>query len=276
MKIHFALFIGISSLLSITSCSSEAEVKTETATAEKSTADSMKTEEWFPETDFDTLRGLYTGDFGDGFINVVLTYVNDKKAIGYNIHKGLQRNISGSVVQKAEAFELTLNEPGDNKFDGIFTLIISKKDGSVNASWKANDPKIKGKNFKLKKRVMDSEDNPDDNYYFDYSTDKVTENNFREAFSHATLYTGDNSGDISFLENGIVKYSYYPEKQENEQMEFIKGSWKFKDAKTLIIDWSKNTEFKERQMSFKLIHKKEDVPYFETADGKNSINMLMY
>jgi hypothetical protein len=278
MKQLNALFIGLSSLLLITSCSSDPGVKTANEPVEQTSvsSDSAEVNEWFPETDFDTLRGLYTGDFGDGFINVVLTYVNDKKAIGYNVHKGLQRNISGSVVQKKEQFELTLNEPGDNKFDGVFTLIISKKDGSVNASWKANDPKIKSKNFKLKKHTKDSKNVSEDKYYFDFTNDIVTEENFREVFSHASLYIGDNSGDITFLENGIVKYSYYPEKQDHEQMEIIKGSWKFKDAKTLIIDWSKNNEFKDRQMSFKLFQNKEDPPYFETSDGKNSINMFMY
>lgn len=276
MKQINALFIGLSSLLLITSCSSDPELKTANEPTEQTSAgsDSVAVEEWFPETDFDTLRGLYTGDFGDGFINVVLTYVNDKKAIGYNVHKGLQRNISGAVVQKKDQFELTLNEPGDNKFDGVFTLIISKKDGSVNASWKANDPKIKSKTFKLKKKSIET--TLDSKGYFDFTTDKVTEENFREAFSHATLYIGDNSGDITFQENGIVKHSYYPENQQNEQMEFIKGSWKFKDAKTLVIDWSKNSEFKERQMTFKLIQNAEEPPYFETKDGKNSINMFMY
>src|SRR5690606_17933885 len=99
MKTPFALFIGITGLLLSTSCSSNTDTTKNNLTAEKTTVDSVTLEEWFPETNFDTLRGLYTGDFGDGFINVVLTYVNDKKAIGYNVHKGLQRNLSGSVVQ---------------------------------------------------------------------------------------------------------------------------------------------------------------------------------
>jgi hypothetical protein len=100
MKTSFALFIGISGLLLSTSCSSGTDATKNNVTTEKTSVDSVSTEEWFPQTDFDTLKGLYTGDFGDGFINIVLTYVNDKKAIGYNVHKGLQRNVSGSVVQK--------------------------------------------------------------------------------------------------------------------------------------------------------------------------------
>ncbi|AEA42064.1 hypothetical protein [Fluviicola taffensis] len=254
MKTTFALFIGISSLLLAVSCSSETETKT-TSTVEKNAADSLKVEEWFPETNFDTLRGMYTGDFGDGFINIVLTYVNDKKAIGYNIHKGLQRNISGSVVQKKEAFELTLNEPGDNQYDGIFVLTISKKDGSVNASWTANNPKISSKKFKLKKQQITKNDDSKSIY----EGGEFSENSFMEFFSYANLGVGN----VEFKENGIVRFSYYPEGQENEQLEIINGSWKFTDKKTLVIEWSKNALFKERSMKFKLKQDEDNIPSFE-------------
>jgi hypothetical protein len=259
MKIPFALFIGISGLLLSTSCSSDPASVKNNLTAEQTSLDSVAKEEWFPETNFDTLRGLYTGDFGDGFINVVLTYVNDKKAIGYNVHKGLQRNISGSVVQKKEQFELTLNEPGDNKFDGVFTLVISKKDGSVNASWKANDPKIPSKKFTLKKRPLQLENT--NKSIFDGG--KITEENFMEVFSYSNL----KDGYVEFKENGILRYTYYPEGQENEQQEMIKGSWKFDDKQTLIINWSKNAHFKEQVMKFKLIQKEDEGPIFEGPDN---------
>lgn len=259
MKTPFALFIGISGLLLSTSCSSDPAAVQNNLTAEKTSADSIAREEWFPETNFDTLRGLYTGDFGDGFINVVLTYVNDKKAIGYNVHKGLQRNISGSVVQKKDRFELTLNEPGDNQFDGIFTLIISKKDGSVNANWTANDPKIPSKKFKLKKQ----ENTKEILEKLEYDGQEITENNFIDIFNNSNL----DGGYVEFKENGILRYSYYPEGQENEQQEIIKGSWKFTDKKTMIINWSKNVRFKEQVMKFKLTQKEDEMPSFEGPNG---------
>lgn len=262
MKTPFALLIAVSCLLLSTSCSSDTDSAKNNITAEKTSVDSVSTEEWFPQTDFDTLKGLYTGDFGDGFINVVLTYVNDKKAIGYNVHKGLQRNISGSVVQKKDHFELTLNEPGDNQFDGIFTLIISKKDGSVNANWTANDPKIPSKKFTLKKRPVQSESS--DKSIFEGG--KITEENFMEVFSYSNL----DGGYVEFKENGILRYTYYPDGQENEQQEIIKGSWKFDDQKTLIINWSKNTRFKQQVMKFKLTQKEDEMPGF---DGPNELSI---
>jgi hypothetical protein len=263
MKQINALFIGLISLLLIASCSSDPEVKRANEPVGQTSvgSDSVKVDEWFPETDFDTLRGLYTGDFGDGFINVVLTYVNDKKAIGYNVHKGLQRNISGSVVQNAESFELTLNEPGDNKFDGIFTLIISKKDGSVNATWKANDPKIKSKTFKLKKQGAKKSDGSVEKYF--YNGGEITEDNFMDLFNNSNL----DGGYIEFKENGILRYTYYPEGQTNEQQEIIKGSWKFTDSKTMVINWPKNPRFKQQIMTFKLEQKEDEMPSFEGPNG---------
>ncbi|TSJ48243.1 hypothetical protein [Fluviicola chungangensis] len=264
MKTHVALFIGVAGLLFSSSCSSDPVEDQTTALTEKTSADSLETDLWFPETDFDTLCGLYTGDFGDGFINVVLTYVNDKKAIGYNVHKGLQRNISGSVVQKADRFELTLNEPGDNPYDGIFVLNISKKDGHVDASWTANDPKIKAKKFTLKKQPVKQTDASKDKTYYDDG--EITEDNFMDLFSNANL--GD--GYVEFKENGILRFSYYPEGQEKEQQEIIKGSWKFSDPKTLIINWSKNTHFKQQIMKFKLSQNKDEMPSF---DGPNELSI---
>lgn len=260
MKTPFAFLTGLSVSLIITSCSSDPGTVS-TAGAEKTPADSIAREEWFPETNFDTLRGLYTGDFGDGFINVVLTYVNDKKAIGYNVHKGLQRNISGSVVQKKDRFELTLNEPGDNKFDGIFTLIISKKDGSVNATWTANDPKIPSKKFKLKKQIEKTTKETEGKSYYDGG--EITEDNFMDIFNNSNL----DGGYVEFKENGILRYTYYPEGQEKEQQEIIKGSWKFTDKKTMIINWSKNTRFKTQVMKFKLTRKEDEGPSFEGPDN---------
>lgn len=259
MKTHFALFSVITGLLLITSCSSDPKVETG-VTAEKNTSDSTKTETWFPKTNFDTLCGMYTGDFGDGFINVILTYVNDKKAIGYNVHKGLQRNISGSVVQKTTCFELTLNEPGDNEYDGVFVLVISKKDGSVDATWKANNPKISSKKFKLKKQATKGKDSKNT-----VEEGEITEENFLDFFSNANL----EDGTIEFKENGIIRFSYYPEGQENEQQEIIKGSWKFMDKKTLVVEWAKNNYFKERSMRFKLIQDEDGNVTFEGPNDQS-------
>lgn len=258
MKTSLTLYIAIWSFLAVQSCSSDPKTQQPAETAQNK-ADSVETESWFPETDFDTLRGMYTGNFGDGFINIFLTYVNDKKAVGYNIHKGLQRNISGDVVQHPDYFELTLNEPGDNPYDGVFVLKISKKDFSADATWTAKDPKISTKKFKLTRKVIPKRS--DEKAYYDGGP--ITENNFLEVFSRSQL----NDDDLSFDENGLVTLTYYPVEQKTRQLETVTGSWKFNSDKSLLIEWEKNTYLKERSMTFKLVQKKDDEPFFKGPGG---------
>jgi hypothetical protein len=255
-------FTAITLVIQITSCSSEEEIK-QPEQLQTSVKDSTEVAEWFPETNYDTLRGMYSGDFGDGFINVILTYVNDKKAIGYNIHKGLQRNISGSVIQKKDHFELTLNEPGDNEFDGVFVLEIAKKDFSVQATWTANNPKISVKKFKLKKKIVKTTEELE-KFYDDGG--KVSEENFLDYFSEANC----NEDLVEFNENGIVHYTYYPTKdseKRKEQLESFKGSWRFINPETVVVEWQKNNRYKERKMSFKITRLSEEEGGFVVLKG---------
>lgn len=256
MKQICTLLIGIVTLLQVSSCSSGPKTP-QTDDAQKNGPDSLETREWFPEYPYDTLTGLYTGNFGDGFINIFITYANDKKAVGYNIHKGLQRNISGDVIEKKDGFEITLNEPGDNPYDGVFVLNISKKDFSADATWTAKDPKIAPKTFKLTRKKKAADEKTDEKSYYDGGP--ITEDNFLEIFGYSNL----ESGNIHFDENGLVTFTYYPDGQKAEQMETIKGSWKFNPDKSVLIEWGKNTHFKERSMKFKLVQKKDEDPVFK-------------
>ena len=72
--------------------------------------------------DYKELEGIYRGEFGDGTISIILSYVSDSKAIGYNIHRGLQRNLNGHVTSHGDSIKIILNEPGDHEYDGVFTL----------------------------------------------------------------------------------------------------------------------------------------------------------
>ena len=78
--------------------------------------------------DYDTLSGMYIGDFAGSDIRIVISFVSHNHAVGYNIHKGLQRNISGTLKEEMHEVILELNEPGDHEFDGVFTLTFAKED----------------------------------------------------------------------------------------------------------------------------------------------------
>src|SRR5829696_6629260 len=70
------------------------------------------------------VKGTYIGDFKGSPIAITLNYVSDNHASGYNIHKGLTRNVSGTVEASENGLHLVLEEPGNNQYDGKFDLVI--------------------------------------------------------------------------------------------------------------------------------------------------------
>lgn len=85
------------------SCKERAATKHEAATAPDPSA----------------VEGLYAGTFKGAPISIILNYITEKRASGYNIHKGLKRNLSGTLSAAIAGWHLVLNEPGTNEYDGI-------------------------------------------------------------------------------------------------------------------------------------------------------------
>lgn len=202
--------------------------------------------------DFDTLKGIYYGDFGNSTIDIVLKYVSEKHAVGYNIHKGLQRNITGKVIDKGETIEMFLNEPGDNEFDGVFHLYIRKKDFSMTGEWNSNSGKIESKKFNLEKRVFKELD------YENLKLENINNSNFSQYFYRIS----DSIGTLYFHEDGscnyvqVLKYknsdsemdsiAMSPDDRKEEILE-IYGNWTLKKDK-LIIEWKENSIFDKRSI----------------------------
>lgn len=207
-----------------------------------------------PEDDFyyDTLKGMYTGDFGGSEIRIILNYVSGSNAIGYNIHKGLQRNLQGKVSREGDKVSIILNEPGDHEFDGIFKLTFTGKMESPTGVWESLSGKISKKNFKLKKIVRKKDD---DDYY------TLNQVNFTNLFS----YCYDTLGDYRFEQDGLCVYEYYPKKDDEtrvEQMIRVKGSWSLSDS-IVAIDWQPNKRFKNSRMIFIVRRGEYEEPYLD-------------
>ncbi|MFN5418067.1 MAG: hypothetical protein ACK5B9_13495 [Flavobacteriia bacterium] len=232
-------------LLLLYSCKSGIETKGENE------VNSTGKEQIAQNFNLDTLKGMYIGDFGGSDIRIVINFISQNHAVGYNIHKGLQRNISGKVIEDETSVSLELNEPGDNKYDGVFTLVFQKVDFSCKGTWKANDKKIGKKSF-----VLEKVNDQDNNLNFDSLTVKsINNNNFTSIFS----YVSDVEGDFYFEDDGAAKYEYYPSKdtvERVEQMEVINGTWTLKEGKLSVI-WQKNTYFKEKKSMFEIVIKPE-------------------
>lgn len=224
----------ISFVLVLTSCQEEPNEELNTLSSEEL----VEVVEDFPEFDWDTLKGMYIGDFAGSDIRINITYISSKNVVGYNIHKGLLRNISGKVEQSMDSVLLKMEEPGDNKFDGTFQLFVNRENLAINGIWVPFDKKLTPKTFTLKKVIpLEYEENA-----------PITNGNFARYYS----YVSDSIGEFSFDEDGFVIYSYYPNnaaKGKKDQLETVKGTWSVK-GKSVIVNWQPNTAFPKSSSVF--------------------------
>ena len=205
---------------------------------------------------YDTLQGMYIGDFGGSDIRIIINYVSQKNAIGYNIHKGLQRNINGKVTREGDAVQLILREPGDNKYDGVFTIKFNGVDPNPTGIWESNSGEIPSKQFSLSKIIKQK---------FDYEAPVTTEN-FHQFFD----YVSDSIGDYRFFEDGLCILQYYPDSEEVDanivkQYLEIKGSWSL-DGTALTIDWQPNEIYKDRKLILEVIESEWGERTFENEN----------
>lgn len=250
MRIIFS--ICILSLI-ISSCSETPKVKEE-VTIEEIEPTILPEDNY----DYDTLQGIYIGGFGGSEIHIILNYISKNNAIGYNIHKGLQRNITGKVSRSGDTVQLVLTEPGDNEFDGVFTINFIGNDLEPYGSWKSNSGKISEKEFKLRK-VVEPEG----------ESEGVNLTNFSRMFS----YVSDSIGTYMFEDDGLCILEYYESIDDGErvmeQMKELKGSWSLKGTH-VTINWEANKIFPNNKLELN-IEEQEYGGYMLKGDGDHEL-----
>ncbi|MVT44276.1 hypothetical protein GO495_27015 [Chitinophaga oryziterrae] len=189
----------------------------------------------FPDAEKASAKGLYKGDFAGDPIYLTINFASGKHVAGYNVHKGLRRNLSGTMQQTANGWELVINEPGDHPFDGIFKLVFDSAFTSAKGEWKPlNVPSsLKEKNFTLARIEMP--DNGADGLYHD-------------------VLNGDHS-DITFQEDGNCIFNYYDKINDStfaEQMNTVRGTWEKKDT-TLLVTWHKTAQWDKDKSVFAIM-----------------------
>lgn len=74
------------------------------------------------------MLGAWVGEMSGKKLNIVIETVGDSTISGYNTLGATRRPIAGNYmagswdIPCAKAFEATLNEPGDDKNDGVFSI----------------------------------------------------------------------------------------------------------------------------------------------------------
>ncbi len=247
MRRHLTLLIGI---ILFSACSgndsnTKPEVEIEGVNAE------IPDEDLF---DYNTLGGMYVGNFGGSDIRIILNYVSKTNVVGYNIHKGLQRNLSGKVKRSGDSVTVFMAEPGDHEFDGVFELLFVGENAEPQGTWKSNSGIISPKEFKLKrvktKRFSDKDWN---------ENEKISIENLHLFFGDAY----DTLGEYAFQHDGLVIFSYYPggywgnDEEEDEatrskkQMKQIQGTWSMK-GNYVNIAWEANKILPRGDMRYKI------------------------
>lgn len=165
--------------------------------------------------------GTYSGHYSKGLLTLAINYISVNIASGYNIHKGLRRNLNGSVEQKGGRLEFVLKEPGGNPYDGTFYLSLDTATDKISGKWVP----------------------------FDASMAKAGPLELaRSTYEHAEIGQDQWSnalGTLNFLSEGVCTLEYYPGKDSlgirdpNAQLVTVKGSYEIK-GDTIRIDWQRN------------------------------------
>jgi len=182
------------------------------------------------------VMGVYTGNFNKGLITLAINYISGVHVSGYNIHKGLRRNINGVVQQKDGVLEFVLKEPGDNPMDGTFYLSQNTESLAIKGKWVPFDSTKTGSKRLTLTRQPEEEVIKDDNQW-------------------TTVGGGDTT--LTFNNNGTCEYAFYERPEDStSQLVTVRGNYERK-VDTFRIEWQKNTHTPAQTMKLVISHTKE-------------------
>ncbi|GGB08846.1 hypothetical protein [Puia dinghuensis] len=180
------------------------------------------------------VTGTYTGHYSKGLITLVINYIGGNIASGYDIHKGLRRNLNGQVEQNGARLSFVLKEPGGNPYDGTFFLSFDTATNKLSGKWVPADSTKAHSGPLQVARLSDSAGSgsgPGDQY--------------------GGAWGGD-LGTLNFLSKGVCTLDYYPSKGDNSQVITVRGSYEA-NGDTVRIEWQRND--RTPTLNMKLIYK---------------------
>lgn len=255
-----ALIITVSLL--VFSCK---DTKKEVAKVEDSTTkiDAISTKEIPDNPAYKHLYGNWVGEFmasefeGDeGFTyNTLLNLKIDKidpsnKVYGTSIVSGNIRPFEGTLKETDSTLYVQLNEPGDDKYDGVFKINFTKGQDSIKGIWLANDKKLKvtKRDLLLTSRVFKY--NPNNNFKkLDDYTDDIGLVDWENYKNMKQKYTDDegksNEYDVTkqrYSSQAIYKLNASTQKLTEKQL---------KNLQKLDLEILRNTVYARHGFTFK-------------------------
>jgi hypothetical protein len=205
------------------------------------TADSTKV-----KSDTPLVIGLYKGDFSGSPVYITINYARGQHVAGYNVHNGLRRNLSGTIMPSGDGFEVVLNEPGDHPYDGHFKLAFNKDFTTASGTWTPVNTSLKDKSLSVERQ----------------------KNLYEDGDGVPGSFDGDHS-DITFDADGSCTLNYYDKTSDSTyagQMITVRGTWGRKDKDSVVtVNWQGNNPKLGKSTRFSLV-KQKDMPEYNSSD----------
>lgn len=97
-------------------------------------------------------EGTWKGAFGKDELTIVIESIDANGVVkGYDEVKGNKRTLKGTLVETENGNQITVTEPGDDKWDGEFKMTYDKSSEKLIGAWNSNNGKMK-KEFNLIKQ----------------------------------------------------------------------------------------------------------------------------
>lgn len=158
--------------------------------------------------------GYWVGMFGKNKINIAIAEVKDGKALGYTVCAGNFRPVTGTVTTGEDLYQLVLDEPGTDQYDGHFIFALNLKTDSLEGTWTPFKKGVVGdKTFALRKVAYTY--NPENGMFPESSTRLLEDadvSNLREE-------------ELEFMRNEIYARHGYSFKDLQDRRQFDTVSW---------------------------------------------------
>ncbi len=162
------------------------------------------------------MLGSFTGAFGDNKISVVISRVTKDSIEGSSVVAGNDRPFSGTYKIENGRVTATGKEPGDDKYDGVFSFTFDEKQkDNLAGSWTPNTAGTHGgtKTFNLNRRQFVYL--KDVGRYPETSKKVMTEDDV----------AGYGKEDLAYMRNEIFARHGYCFKKKDLRMQFENQDW---------------------------------------------------
>ncbi|MBT1686801.1 YARHG domain-containing protein [Dawidia soli] len=158
--------------------------------------------------------GYWVGMFGKNKINIAIAEIKDGKAIGYTVCAGNFRPVTGTATASEDLYQIVLDEPGTDQYDGHFVFSIHLKNNSLEGTW---TPFKKGivadKTFTLTKRAYTYD--PENGMFPESSSRLLSESDVSNL----------NEEELGFMRNEIYARHGYSFKDLQDRRQFDTVTW---------------------------------------------------